>query len=47
MVGDVNEEKEEALARGQTLVSYIEWEDFEHSSGASAHVQEPFQQHLR
>src|SRR3954447_17159008 len=27
----MNEEKEEALPRGQTLVSYIEWEEFEHS----------------
>jgi hypothetical protein len=27
----MNEEKEEALPRGQTLVSYIEWEDFGHS----------------
>jgi hypothetical protein len=26
----MNEEKEEALPRGQTLVSYIEWEDFGH-----------------
>jgi len=30
LVGDVNEEKEEALPRDQTLVSYIEWEDFRH-----------------